>query len=789
MISGENSETFYVGNASTVTAYAVELDFASSDDVKAHRLDAGTGTVTIVSGVATFSSAQSTLIVGSHLRIAGTTYTIATRTSSTVFGITDHTVDVASSSFHLPDDAVLLVSGSTYTITGTSGDAEITTDPAIAATALLRIYRDTPITQETSFPSSGPFNPSVMEDALDKLTMIAQELTTTVQNAGIVVPEEAGTGSTTDTTTFANAAARAAATPTRIGQQGVQLDTRVEYYGTATTAGSWAEISENPAVRVFTTYALLGAATPHYLGQIAMSYEGPGPSQGEYFYRGTSLVAGGWTVFYPSLSHIVWSALGWTADEELIPGQRRWVGMIPNQLFTHQLDVSTAKPGAGTLTFRVYYSSGLAAPTLVTTEDLEIEPESRIVQAARTGYTNFDLITGIQGETATSYIPDESHIEVEIVSIGESTTQETTGGSPIVTIPNVDTLNISTGTRINVLSHGEVVVLATRGDGATVLSHAATATDAAEEITYGGRSFVRGVLGLSAVAGARTVTVAATDAELVDAGDVVIGDTVLPGTTVIANNGTTTLTLSHPLLGDTATLGFLNTARAPVTHHVVISEPDGEDEIALGSVRHLLVGDTAIGTWIPATSRITAIDTGANVVTIDPPINGGAITEITFTYPRRSVTGTAGATTFTVDNATGALNGTRVEGPGIPTDTFVTGTAGVTISISKALALSLTTENVQFTRDTMQITSSITSASEIVTIPFAVTTTPLEVGMEVTGTGIASGTFIESLAGAQVTMTRNATATNAAVALRFSRTPIWKGLHLNFSGAQANPSL
>jgi hypothetical protein len=38
-------------------------------------------------------------------------------------------------------------------------------------------------------------------------------------------------------------------------------------------------------------------------------------------------------------------------------------------------------------------------------------------------------------------------------------------------------------------------------------------------------------------------------------------------------------------------------------------------------------------------------------------------------------------------------------------------------------------------------------------------------------------------------MTRNATATNAAVALRFSRTPIWKGLHLNFSGAQANPSL
>lgn len=51
----------------------------------------------------------------------------------------------------------------------------ITTTLAQAATTDLLIYRLVPLTQPADFPGAGAFDPAGMEQALDRLTMIAQQ--------------------------------------------------------------------------------------------------------------------------------------------------------------------------------------------------------------------------------------------------------------------------------------------------------------------------------------------------------------------------------------------------------------------------------------------------------------------------------------------------------------------------------------------------------------------------------------------------------------------------------------
>ena len=51
----------------------------------------------------------------------------------------------------------------------------ITTTAAQAATTDLLIYRLVPLTQPADFPGAGAFDPAGMEQALDRLTMIAQQ--------------------------------------------------------------------------------------------------------------------------------------------------------------------------------------------------------------------------------------------------------------------------------------------------------------------------------------------------------------------------------------------------------------------------------------------------------------------------------------------------------------------------------------------------------------------------------------------------------------------------------------
>jgi hypothetical protein len=75
----------------------------------------------------------------------------------------------------------VLAIGSIYTVGGagsaTGGTVSLVTPPTGCATGYkLRIRRLTPRTQGTSLATRGPFNPKAIESALDRQTMIAQEL-------------------------------------------------------------------------------------------------------------------------------------------------------------------------------------------------------------------------------------------------------------------------------------------------------------------------------------------------------------------------------------------------------------------------------------------------------------------------------------------------------------------------------------------------------------------------------------------------------------------------------------
>lgn len=81
-----------------------------------------------------------------------------------------------------------LVENTNYTVSGYDTAAGTVTtigpDSPYPTGSQIRLIRRTPQTQATSWSNQGPFDPSVLEDALDKLTMLVQELTSNLGQAG-----------------------------------------------------------------------------------------------------------------------------------------------------------------------------------------------------------------------------------------------------------------------------------------------------------------------------------------------------------------------------------------------------------------------------------------------------------------------------------------------------------------------------------------------------------------------------------------------------------------------------
>lgn len=187
-----------------------------------------------------------------------------------------------------------LTFGTDYTV----DPSGVLTTAAWDDTHTVTVYRVTDTVQLTDYVENDKFPADTHEEALDKLTRICQEiretLTRTLQvsvNAPLSGPvpaattrflfiddagqfaaitpvealaeldEAAGIGANY-TAIFADAAARAAATPLFIGQIGVQLDTtglNGFYRGTALSAGGWAQVFLGPAdIQGLTSARLLG---------------------------------------------------------------------------------------------------------------------------------------------------------------------------------------------------------------------------------------------------------------------------------------------------------------------------------------------------------------------------------------------------------------------------------------------------------------------------------------------------------------------------------------------------
>lgn len=135
------------------------------------------------------------------------------------------------------DDEIVLLDSDDYTVDVEL--SEVRTDPSIAGDQTVVILRSMPITQPTTYPEGGAFPAQEHERALDRLTMLVQQLARLIDGTGV----EFG-GDLSDVVTFANSAARTAATPRRIGQIGIQIDNDSLWYGSNTGVGQWTRLAK-----------------------------------------------------------------------------------------------------------------------------------------------------------------------------------------------------------------------------------------------------------------------------------------------------------------------------------------------------------------------------------------------------------------------------------------------------------------------------------------------------------------------------------------------------------------
>lgn len=156
------------------------------------------------------------------------------------------------------DDAFVALGADEFTVN--EDDDEVTTDPAIDSADTLVIRRTLPLTQPTVYSSSSPFLPETHEQALDRLAMQIQQLARAI---------DGGTATTSSqlVSLFADASARAAATPSRVGHLGIQLDNNTLWRGTSLTAGAWSQVG---GVFTFERLALSGdlSAQTIWLGHL-----------------------------------------------------------------------------------------------------------------------------------------------------------------------------------------------------------------------------------------------------------------------------------------------------------------------------------------------------------------------------------------------------------------------------------------------------------------------------------------------------------------------------------------
>jgi hypothetical protein len=181
-----------------------------------------------------------------------------------------------------------------YTVTGAGNEAggSLTTAAAVPASSTVTIYREIDITQDVSLIENGDLPAETLEQALDRLTMIAQQtdraskrairvresdgprnelqaiantilsLNSSKQPVGMTASELktflaiTGVELTVDAgmRTFADDGERASTVPQFTGQLGTQRDTNLVYISTGTSAGNWGLLTASLAMILAGTF-------------------------------------------------------------------------------------------------------------------------------------------------------------------------------------------------------------------------------------------------------------------------------------------------------------------------------------------------------------------------------------------------------------------------------------------------------------------------------------------------------------------------------------------------------
>lgn len=790
MVSSSTQELFYTGTGSTGTQYAVSaIEYVSADHIKASRMDAGTGTVTVVDGIATFSSAQSTLGIGSHIRISGETYTVHEKTSDTVFQLTEE-VDVASSSFHLPDDQVFLVSGSTFTLMETGpGAPYVTTSPAIASTAILRIYREVPYTQTLNFPSTGPIQGENMEMGLDLVVQMIQQLATALENTGITVPV-GQTATVLGTRYFADSAARSAATPDSLYQLGLQIDTKTLYFGSSLVAGGWTQIPN--ITRVVSD---ITTATPLYVGEL-VTYKGATIRDwyAPAIYKGTATSVGSWELCIPNRGYDNFHERVWNQDEELVQGEVRWAGVSGLYRYIDRAMISVAQVGYGNISVKLWASGDekgtrqIPAFGQYTSIDLGSADSA---SATDSGIASSFIDPGFGPIGSKVVMAPDDKVYLSIHAVGSSVgVSHSTGSNTFTPSTSTDLDVIGTGSAIS--SDPDVdggvtvaVVTSVRGDGTFTASHPSATSNASGSIYLSGRIFARGFSGTWAGQTQTIDSLSTTDTSLIRVGDDVIGPTVPSGTKVLTVSSTS-FTISQPLTAGTTYVSVTNPNRPPVIHFTVISESNGDTVISVPSTNKVYVGDSVVGTNIPSEDYVASKT--STTFTLNAAISGGSITDITVMPPKRRVTITAGTYVMTVNHATGLLVGMKVSGPGISPDTYITEISGTFVTVNRLLVLATSggsTDLAEFTREEIQVTGATVALSDVITLPYSISSTAIDTGFEqyeVICDEVPPGTITLPSVGTTLLISNLARTTNPSATVKLRRLGRWRGLSVSISG-------
>jgi hypothetical protein len=772
----------YAGNGSASSPYPVTIPYDAPEDVLVSVLAPGSGTVSVVAGTATFSAAQTSLDVGGKVRIADVVYEIDSRTSDTVFSFTNRPT-IASSAFHLPDTAAVLVPGQFTLVESGPGAPYVTTATAWGATHIVRVFRALDLTQPYHFSEGGTLPVTEIMRALDRVVMLIQQVRAEGGYDGANIRIPGNVTSVNGVAVFSDAAARALAAPAYINQPGIQDDEKTLWVGTGLAAGNWTRAKGEPH-RTFASVAGVIAATPAFVGEfVTCSADSSG-----WVSWGTT--AGNWSLLWGSHPD-VWDRQPWAHDEVILPTvEHRWAGNFARQFIVERAALHVNRVGLGSLKAKLHLPN---TGRQVTVAEITLTGvASKVVEGT-------DLTPSVKGVfNSTGHIWEQGiasgapsgalhmeRLEVEIISAGTDAVVGVVTGSNLSTPGSGNFTGLLTGAPVKIPDHGDQIwVIGNNGGAATVeLSHPANQTGTVTSVA-GKRVFTVGIQSLALSANDTVVPV--TDAEVVfiRPGAKVVGPTVTPGTVVKEVDptpGTANFTINIPLTGATSQVTVVEPDRPAIQRFTNISAAMGATTVTLPHLIGLKRGDTLLGTGVAAGTYIST-DPGGGAITFTPALTA-AITEIFVHPPQRTGTALAGATVVPLNNVIGLKIGQRVSpGAGVPADTWVENVSTPNVTLSQPLTQDITAETLTFTSDVMRVTGAIAQGDQYVTLPYAVSATPIEVGNLITGDGVPPGTFVTNIAGSLITANKEFTATTAAAELTFHAAPQWEGLEVALVG-------